>query len=53
MDDLRDKARAILYDHAIKNNDGFTTGQVKWILDAMLYFAENEGKAAPTHQQHT
>lgn len=47
MSDLRDKARVVLYDHAIKNNDGFMTGQVRWILDAMIYFAENKDSLPP------
>lgn len=28
-------AKEILYKHSALNNDGFTSGQVKWILEAM------------------
>lgn len=29
------KAKEILYKHSALNKDGFTSGQVKWILEAM------------------
>lgn len=35
-------AEEILYDHATKADDGFMTGQVKWIVEAMLEFAKQE-----------
>ena len=47
MSELRDKAQIVLYEHAVKNNDGFMSGQVRWILDAMLYFAENKDNLPP------
>lgn len=35
-------AKDILYEHATKNNDGFMAGQVKWVVEAMEYFAEQQ-----------
>lgn len=34
------KAKEILYKHSTLNKDGFTSGQVRWILDAMEEYAE-------------
>ena len=34
------KAKEILYKHSTLNKDGFTSGQVKWILDAMEEYAK-------------
>lgn len=32
-------AKEILHEHATKNEDGFTSGQVKWIVEAMEEYA--------------
>lgn len=34
----RELARKVLHETASKNNDGFMSGQVRWILDAMQEF---------------
>ena len=34
------KAKEILYKKATENNDGFLTGQVRWIVDAMEEYKE-------------
>lgn len=42
MEKKRKTAKEILYEHAEKNKDGFMSGQVKWIVEAMEEYGEQE-----------
>lgn len=35
-------AKEILHEHAAKNNDGFLSGQIKWLVEAMEEYAKQE-----------
>lgn len=41
----------ILHRHAIKNNDGFLSGQIKWILEAMEEYKSHSDKLLAEKQE--